>query len=68
MSSDVLDRPEDRNAEALMLTVNKEACEPITAPTIGMITAPTIVTRKNIGKMIEYWQDDRQRVHLVVSA
>ncbi len=45
--SKVLDLPDDRDAEALMLTVSNEACEPI--------TAATTVTRENFGKMIEYW-------------
>jgi hypothetical protein len=43
VSSDILDLPDDRDAEALMLT--NETCEPI--------TTPPIVTRENIGKMID---------------
>ncbi len=48
--SDVLDLPDDRDDEALML--NKAAFEPI--------STPTVVTRENIKKMIEYLirQDD----------
>ncbi len=42
VSSDILDLPDDRDAESLILT--NEACEPI--------TTPPIVTRENIGKMI----------------
>ncbi len=50
VSPDILDLPDDRDAEALMLI--NETCEPI--------TTPPIVTRENIGKMIEYLlrQDD----------
>jgi hypothetical protein len=43
VSSDILDLPDDRDAEALMLT--NETCEPI--------TTPPIVTRENIGEMID---------------
>jgi hypothetical protein len=48
--SDDLDLPDDRDDEALML--NNTAFEPI--------STPTVVTRENIGKMIEYLirQDD----------
>ncbi len=42
--SDVLDLLGDRDAEALMLTTNA-AFRPI--------SAPTVITRENIGKMIE---------------
>jgi hypothetical protein len=48
--SDVLDLPDDRDAEALMLNI----------ATFEPISTPKVVTRENIGKMIEYLirQDD----------
>jgi hypothetical protein len=61
--SDVRDFLGNRDAEALMLTTNAA---------FGSISAPTVITRENIG-MIEYLprQEDsklKQRVHFVDSA
>ena len=51
MCSDVLDFLGDHDAEAFMLTANAA---------FWPISAPTVITRENIGKMIEYLprQDD----------